>query len=133
MSAVQISPFRPSPSHSATESYSFGFSVNICSWSTLAGRHFSPGPKPVSAALLITNPQSYCHGNECKFFGLFLVIKITEDVTISLNEYCQMWYVRSMSNWSTIVNVHIFCKQAIHSYNREEIQPTNYLITLRAI
>jgi hypothetical protein len=66
-------------------------------------------------------------------FRLFLVIKITEDVTVSLNEYCQMWYVRSMSDWSTIVNMHIFCKQAIHSYNRLKIQPTNFLITHIAI
>ena len=82
---------------------------------------FYQGPNPASAALLMTSLlQLYCHGNACQFFAMFLVIKITEDVTISLNEYCQMWYVRSMSNWSTIVKVHIFCKQAIHSYNREK-------------
>ena len=42
-------PFRPSLSHSATESQSFRCSVNIFRWSVLARGHekkFSPGPEP---------------------------------------------------------------------------------------
>jgi hypothetical protein len=33
---LQINPYRPSPSHSATDSQSFPFSVKILSWSTLS-------------------------------------------------------------------------------------------------
>ena len=46
---LQINPYRPSPSHSATESQSFRFSVNIFGRSAPAGgpKHFfSPGPEP---------------------------------------------------------------------------------------
>jgi hypothetical protein len=46
---LQINPFRLCPSHSATESQSFKFSVTILSRSALAGEAeniFSPGPEP---------------------------------------------------------------------------------------
>ena len=45
---AQINPFRPSPSHSATERQSFRFSVKMISRSTLAdgGRHRSQRPCP---------------------------------------------------------------------------------------
>ena len=46
---VQINPFRPRPSHSTTESRIFLFSLNIFSWSTLAGVtkiFFSAGSEP---------------------------------------------------------------------------------------
>jgi len=49
LSIVQINPFRPRPSHSTTESQTFLFSLDVCSWSTLAGgtkKFFSAGSEP---------------------------------------------------------------------------------------
>jgi hypothetical protein len=55
LSIVQINPFRPSPSHSATESQSFRFGVKIFRRSALVGRpkkiFFHQGPSPLSVAL----------------------------------------------------------------------------------
>jgi hypothetical protein len=56
VSIVQIHAFRPNPSHSATDSQSFRFSVKIFSWSALDGgqkKYFHRGPNPLSAALEI--------------------------------------------------------------------------------
>jgi hypothetical protein len=54
LSIVQINLFRPRTNHSTTESQTFLFSLNIFSWSALAGGDqifFQLGPKPLSAAL----------------------------------------------------------------------------------
>jgi hypothetical protein len=55
LSTVQINPFRPSPSHSVTDSQSFRFSVKIFSRSALigggGGHFFHRDPNQLSAAL----------------------------------------------------------------------------------
>jgi hypothetical protein len=61
LSIVQINPFRPSPSHSATETRSFRFSVKIFGRSALAGapdKLFHWGLNPISAALDISKYSS---------------------------------------------------------------------------
>ena len=74
MSTVKINPLRPSPSHSATESQSFRFSVQIFRRSALAGgpdTFFSPGPEPA-----VGGPD----GDEMD------VISITTDMCAAINE-----------------------------------------------
>jgi hypothetical protein len=64
---VQINPFTPRPSHSATDSQSFRCSVNIFSLSSHAGeaqkKKISPEPKPAlggPASSLYDIPASIC-------------------------------------------------------------------------
>jgi hypothetical protein len=69
LSIVQINPFRPRPSHSATESQSFRFSVKILSRSAVAARpeeSFHQVSKPLAAAPVSMGTFPYTVGNIMK-------------------------------------------------------------------
>ena len=100
LSVVQINPFRPSPSHSATQSQSFRFSVKIFSRSALAGG----ARKKIWGARTrcrLSNGNVSCNSSECIYVheNLFNIYSVcaTEAMFISL-----------VSNFRRVLNVVFF-------------------------
>jgi hypothetical protein len=65
LSVVQIDPFRPSQSHSATDSQSFRFSVKISSRSALAG----VGPEPAFGGAACVPISYFVFFSSCAVFN----------------------------------------------------------------
>jgi hypothetical protein len=126
MSTAQINPFRPSPSHCATESQYFRFSVKNFNLSALVGGpekiFFYRFPNPLSAALHVSDNKKINPSETYKpnFFSIVNIINIFS--FCNYFSYCLCYF--KFVSISLLIKIHIRVVQYIiylHPSKSQEI------------